>query len=588
MKCGPLSLAVLERSESRVRRQLRDPAKLKERNSLGQTPLHLCGDWALGVENLLRAGIPCNQLDGYHHLPLDYSVSFESGARSAELLLKGGSLLTCSSNGHDLDSTLDLALTWSTKPGISVVQQWPLSSNIACLIDNVVWRRERLKVLADAHLPSIVLHDLFSLGTAIDGVRAHQAWVTLERTGVNVPSFLRTQGTYVYHRVNSRDLAQYLYDKGFRDLDEYDQYGRTPLICVFSVDESNDRISEALDLAEWYLSHGANPMHPHRDYGLSPLHVAAFHGTVNSTAAILKRQQNLPSRFTKNIHDILWHDPMVPATKEGTSSWCLSTQTLSPMLLLLLEKSTMKSYDGCICGCSLGGCTPTSKFLARLAPWSSHKYDSLELYKVSALLYNWYKLMAAISVPIRNTIEEVRRFVAFQKLDLKHTCCDIIFLNLGADVISTEMRETDMERRAPPPHDCVDDIRDEEAELLHLLEDMLGDSASDWWSSESKLDILLDVSSEGPPPTLRWANLWLVQRVYNFSEEACEIIRLAAGFSEKEFWESIWKIPGYNFVPNFESWQSPKRKKNGECRIIARKSLDHWDNDMIEWIEDTV
>ena len=549
--CGPLSMAVLQRSETLVRYLLRNLAVFNEKNAVGQSPLHLCGDWAQGLEILIKAGFPSDQIDSRHLSPLDYAVSMQGGADAAIILLKAGSPLTCCDDAHSNNSTLDFALYFAEIPEMEALSQWPLSPNIACLIENVKWRRESLAVLAEAHLARSVLDKLHDLGTAIDDTRAHHTWRALKRAGVKIPSSLRTRGVSVYHPVKSKSLAMYLYDMGFKNLDEYDQYGRTPLTSLACPWDRYFRdlefTTEVLDLAEWYLLQGANPLRLCRDHDISTLHIAAFYGTSYASEIKPHEQQRLVSRVTGEFFKTQWIDPVILKRFEKHQSYQYGIEVLNPLLLLFVQNAAPECQDSCCCGCSRHGCTPTTKFLARVAsPFYDWEIDSLRLYEISALLYNWYNALAAVNVSISRIRGEVERFIAFRKLGLKHTCCKI----------SSWYHEDTFETKRLSDDD-VDEIREEEVELLDQLENMLQQPDSDWWTSPSKQDILLDVSGEGPPPTLRWANLWLIQRTYRLDEEACEEIRIAGGLSEKQFWESNWKVP--KLGEEFESWELPEK-----------------------------
>ena len=97
----------------------------------------------------------------------------------------------------------------------------------------------------------------------------------------------------------------------------------------------------------------------------------------------------------------------------------------NPLLLLLIHKLGPGYQDSCRCGRSHHGCSTTTKFLSCIARSHHGPRDySLELYNISALLHNWYTIMMDVDVSFCDIYEEVKRFVAFTKLDLTHTCCE--------------------------------------------------------------------------------------------------------------------------------------------------------------------
>ena len=87
--CGPLSMAVLQKSESLLRNLIQKHGILDEKNALGQRPIHLCADWAKGTKVLLDAGFTCNVLDDVHRTPVDFALALE-GTEAASLLFKAG------------------------------------------------------------------------------------------------------------------------------------------------------------------------------------------------------------------------------------------------------------------------------------------------------------------------------------------------------------------------------------------------------------------------------------------------------------------------------------------------------------------
>ena len=551
-------MAVLQQSETHVRYQIHNPAVFNEKNAVGHSPLHLCGDWAQGITILIEAGLPCDEPDNSGMLPLDYAILMPVGADAVTILLEAGSPMTCCGDDCLHASTLDLALESAARAEFRGLSQWPLSRSIACLIEHIKWRRERLAVLAETHVPCSVLDELLVLGTAVDDTRARRTWSALERAGVKIPPSLETRGVFVYHEVRSKNLALYLYDMGFKNIEEYNRQGMTPIMYLAwqSGRQANSLQleTECLDLADWYLLHGADILRLHAYNDISTLEIAASLGTIPTYIMKPHEQNNLLCRFTGEFFKRQFIDPVVLKGLEDGRVRLDQISLLSPLLLLFVQKAPPERQDSCNrgCPCCRPGSTLTANFLLGMKVWS---HNSLKLYSISALLYNWYNVLAAKGVSMGQVLGEVRRFIAFEKLTLTHTCC----LQRSHDEV--EIRSLSA--------DDVNEIRDEEEELLAHLEDMLQEPDSDWWNSPSKLDILLDVSSEGPPPTLKWAKLWLMQRAYGLNEEACEEIREASGLSEEQFWQSEWQFP--ELRPEFESWDLRKGCINGQQEIVARQ-----------------
>ena len=539
-------MAVLKQSETLVRQQLRNPTVFTEKNVAGQTPLHLCGNWTKGVELLLEAGFSIDETDHSHLTPLHYAISMADGAGAAMTLLKAGSSLTCCDHLHRWSSIFDFALRAGPSSSAKDLSERPLSPNIACLVENIKYRRKKLAVLAEAHLPHSVLRKLCTLGTTIDDTRAHYSWEALEEVGVEIPPSLSTHGISVYHHVRLKSHAMYLYDMGFKNLSEYDRLGRTPLMSIarrFAFGFNREFAADELDLVEWFLLQGANPLQSYHEQNINSIHIAAYYGTVFTGHIAPQEQQILVSQATGDFFKRQWIDPVV---LEKLDKSLFSMRILSPLLFLFVQKAApaITCCDLCRCGCSCNGCTPITAFLKGVIDNHYYwQYNSLDLYQISALLYNWYNAMAAGRISLSSIRQEVERFIAFEKLGLTHTCCKLHLPSSNNTFDHTFDVTNDTFEITTRSGEVVDEIHDEEEELLDQLETMLRQPHSDWWASPSRLDILLDVSVEGPPPTLKWANLWLIQRAYRLDEKACEEIRIAEGLTEEQFWASYWRVP---------------------------------------------
>ena len=563
MRCGPLSMAVLKRSETLVRYHLRNPAVFGEKNAAGQNALHLCGDWVKGIEILLEAGFPCDKTDNSHLTSLDYAISIQGAADAVRTLLKAGCPLACCGNPHGWNSTLDRVLCNPLDADMETKVQWPLSPKVSCLIDNIKYRRESLAVLAEKHSSYKFLNKIRILGTALDDTRAHCTWKALRRAGIKLPSSLRTRGVSVYHQVRSISLAKYLYNLGFKNVDEYDQHGRTPLMSLACRFEDfgvylrdTETLEETLSLAKWFLFQGADPLRSCRDHSLNTLHIAAYYGTIETAKMTLLEQQKIISPATEKLFKRQYIDPIVFKIPRRLQSSGNGIRILNPLLLLIVQKASPTCHDFCRCGCSYQGCTPTISLLQGITGFHFNwQRNSLQLYEISALLHNWYNAVAAVGVSVRCVHEEVRRFIAFDKLELKHTCCRF-YSSYAIDTFE----------QRPSTDDDFNQIREEEEELLNQLEDMLLDPDSDWWNSCSIFDILLDVNGEGPPPTLKWVNLWLISQAYGLDEEVCEELRKAARISGSDFWESCWAVPELHHC-RLQPWEN-----RGRCGEIQPSS----------------
>ena len=231
----------------------------------------------------------------------------------------------------------------------------------------------------------------------------------------------------MYHQVRSRNLAIYLYEMGFKDLEEIDHHGRTPLMRLasrwglsYSFDSlptpiHHGTLVEELNLVEWFLSHGADPLRLLRDHDISLLHVTAFYGTIR----ILKPDSQEYLRQ--------WIDPGILKMAQVYKEFDKELLILRPSLLPLVKTIKSTRHDGCRCKCSTNGCTPITAFLKGIAAQVMKyiKLDYLKYNEMTSVLYYWYVITAAEGLSSYDIREELRRFVAFSKLELTHTCCQI-------------------------------------------------------------------------------------------------------------------------------------------------------------------
>ena len=284
----------------------------------------------------------------------------------------------------------------------------------------------------------------------------------------------------MYRHIRWKTLALHLYSMGFHNLDEYDQYGRTPLTALACRWREDHRYSlkfmiQMLELAEWYLLHGANPLRSCRDHGTNALLVAAFCGTYGFSSTSLREYQYLFNRFTGDFFKEQVIDPVVLNITTYDYRRLPVTEVLpvlSPLVLLLLPWHGTGGHDDCHCKCSSHGCTVTTKFLegmmCRNFGLERQFQDSLRLYEASALLYNWYNIMTAAGLSTSRTHEKVKRWIGFNKLDLTHTCC-----RLKSD------KPIDSFRIQKFSTEDVCEIQEEEEEISNHLDDMLQQPSSD-------------------------------------------------------------------------------------------------------------
>ncbi|KAF5854992.1 hypothetical protein ETB97_010350, partial [Aspergillus alliaceus] len=194
-------------------------------------------------------------------------------------------------------------------------------------------------------------------------------------------------------------LADLLGDAGFRDLDEEDKYNKSSLMELW-YSSPPCSLNTFLEKVDWFITKGAD----------------------------LGRQKSGSS--TTALH-FLGND-----SKE-----------------LMRKIPVDNTYDNCCCSCSLVGCSGLTRFLHGLfRTWPDE--DVEELLQRLAIVLN--SLAPSLEPEAQERLGPcVLRFLAFQKLEITHTCSHRTF----------EDKEVDAEE--------INEIHDEERELIIDLKQLL-------------------------------------------------------------------------------------------------------------------
>ena len=504
-------MAVLAKSESLVRTLIARGTGFSERTSNGETPLHLCADWAQGIRLLLAAGFDVTACNDEGFGPIDYALSLE-GSDSVSLLLEAGCSLGWGGHLHGSFSLLGEAMKHfhlKRQPG-------HLQPCVRSLIENVKQRRERVEAFAREHLRQNKLEELRYLGTAIDDGRSHSTWTAILEAGFEPPSGLDTTSVFVYHTVRSKDQAEYLWLKGFRNVSAYNDLGLTPLMaCSIGYDPSPE-------VGDWLLQHGADPLQLHRDHDWNALHLATKHLRMSF--------KNGSERLTHYI--------------------------ASSTVPLLLSNIPITSHDSCRCSCSIAGCTPTTMLFKRtLSEFMPHDVNHSKgrfVYQVSDLLYWWYKTVAVLGLAFSDARKEIYRLSLFDNHELTHTCCRI-FMRFGGGVVQL-MPEAD-----------VHEIQEEEEELIEQFEEAMEEydrSGVEQWGKRGYLGEV----EVGKRPSRRWANTWAMRSFHEIDEEACDQLREDTGFTDDRF----WRPSGEGWTMEDERQRQNERQRQREAAIATQ------------------
>lgn len=448
---GPLSAAIVHRSESDIKRILQNSRQsIYEQNSRGQTPLHLSCSWPKGIILLFHYGALelVDRGDNQGSLPLAYSCASKC-SEAVRLILDADSAL------------LSLQYVELVDPlGYYYDRLWVFGEQGADEINShvqnaLVDRRRRLMTLAITKLCS---EDLEESGVTDDRLldeKALNVCKALERRNVVIPSALRVhfRQTTVFHDDRlTPTIGESLYKCGFLDVDGIDTFGLTPLMHVPWAKWST--IKPTLQRASWLISKGANPERKTEQNLYLP-------GGPSTTAAHYLC-------FWIGIA-ICWDDERRFFDSMENTRLSRALEELAEDYLLLLGKLfSSKLYDSCVCACSSRGCTPAKTLLHSMSdvlqthPGFQRKSDPLWPINTQLWMIEWFSTLLGDSQEVWQWLsQEIIRYETFKKLELTYTCCEITFRH---NLICT--RHDSTERK---------EIQDEERFLISKLETLVAE-----------------------------------------------------------------------------------------------------------------
>ena len=432
-------MAILQRSDKDVNRILtKFPSSLNEQNIFGQTPLHLSCGWPLGMELLLDYGAYSiiDHMDDFGFTAFVYA-SYHGCLESLEILLEAGSCLF-PLNSSEPYRRITFCFTEAFSGSSEAIG--------GRLVEALVARRVCLRELALDSLPPDKARSFGLFSDAILDEKSHDVCLALKARKINIPEALAVPiRSSVYHfRSLSLECAQRLYDMGFKDVEIFDEDGLTPLMSnlrpKYSIPTDYNKAINSLKLKAWLISKGAN------------LYVTAKSpqgSDVNPNATAAHFLGSKIGEF--DAKGVFWggyppYDPVI-------SSLCTTLCSISKL-------------DVCRCGCSSTGCSPITMVFKGYIKFRFDKKGIITL--VCWLIENHITAQAS-----QRVFAEMIRFMTFDRLGIKHTCCQTDW--------GFRIRLQDEEE--------MKEIREEESFRLQLLEDLVDEFETRY--SESR-ELLMD------------------------------------------------------------------------------------------------
>ncbi|KAI9689431.1 MAG: hypothetical protein M1822_010082 [Bathelium mastoideum] len=469
---GALGQSALLRDEQALVRLLsRKTTNLQERGFRGTTPLHLAADWPRGLRLLLEAGADPNARDDSGLDALMYSYNLMNIEAMKVLLDYDVNLSNFPGDWH---------LFYTTATGLKHMA-------FEMLVNALKERRRRLhqmalplRKFADPDIPSMSPHYVLD-------VQASSLWKMLQDSRVALPAALLApaQRTTIYHQlerlsqwsdneeVNTCKL-DYVHEAGFRDYDEVDCNGYTPLVNAML----KNPVWWRYVLPYWLMSKGANMesdvLVPAQAIRYPTLVIIAY--GLGSVIVQSKRSYNEGKFEEKAARSLSWN--FEAFGEKLLARWQVEFEDtpgdlpiqckFGPDMKAAIGKLIMSEgiiHDGCICHCSQKGCSSMNAILkayecfekAGKYPMRVHVFcpDILQIYSqiVSLAPYHHQRVQSASSIV---------RWATFQRLGLTHTCCRY---------------DRQMTSGLPSYLDAaeVKEIQAEETEDIELLETLLSE-----------------------------------------------------------------------------------------------------------------
>ena len=442
---------MLRRSESELREVLQYSHHLiDEPNARELRPLHLSVGWPVGVEILLNYGANVNVIDEQGYYPIDHAIQ-SVYQESVALLGKADCALRPSSRKSK--GTLGLAIALAACCFVSGELKVRIAESVIMLEAN---QRRKLQALVSDYLPESSVWAHLSVEDKLLDRYMFDAVAALKQHHVSVPFPLKLneyKGT-VYHLLGlTSDMLNSLWKAGFRDINEPDSRGRTPLILPDFVVTRPDCLEVYLERVHWFLDKGVDP-----DQRFQDTHQNSY----------WKCNVRDGCSCMKSGHTAM-HFLAVNLSKTGL---LFKYQDQSPYLkdtrarAVLRDIVNNETRDACKCACSLAGCQ-ANNILVKTILSTSFTFAFIffrnlpfeDIFRMAIWPVPAAKANDFIS---ETTFVGIIRALTFRVLGLTHTCCR------ESDDSYFELQLTPFE-----DEDDISEIHDEEREDLQLLEDLL-------------------------------------------------------------------------------------------------------------------
>ncbi|RAL08739.1 uncharacterized protein BO97DRAFT_408134 [Aspergillus homomorphus CBS 101889] len=373
--------------------------------------LQKCMRWPAGVSILLKAGYEPNRDS------LGYAC-FSGCPESVRLLLKRRKFCL---GRYELQQAAECG-------NLEIQRE---------IVSNFSEQRRQLRGMAQVHLPSKTLHRLGVRSGCLPGYNAASVCSELNAVSIEIPPLLAEPSEWLIYAAieGSCDMAQLLWDEGFREVNETDREVHDA-IMITNPYPSPD-LQTPITFANWLIAHGAD-ISRCCSLGRSGLHhLAKYFG---NELAVTIGISSLASPFSYRPHSTSGPDLTSLATVLGG----LDSHGAKILHTMLFSHET----DECYCPCSaFNGCTPVTELLRGLIA-------DFELLKIGGLqvIVSAIELLVKAAAPatedslLNHVALPTIRLCTFSTLEISHTCIGNCEQEVMCEAEVTEIHDEEKER----------------------------------------------------------------------------------------------------------------------------------------------
>lgn len=468
-------------------------------NTLGQTPLHLSVNWSAGLQHLLEAGANVDAVDHYGYTPIFYAANL-CLHESVNVLAETHCALHRFPNQYEARSKQPLlykvfdmitegTYTWFRHVA-SEEEARALSEGAEAVLDtsikHVVERRRMLEALIRTSLDAKAAEQLrISAETVLD--RNASRAISMLREKIDIPvslTNLTIEHATVYHfNYLSLQQAQLLWDAGFREIDEFDEWGLTPLMRSKRF-HSEYMSNDIWEFAAWLVGKGAD-LYRQQEYAFRKrMANNEYHPSGIPEIYVSDKASGRTASHYLAGH---WHMP--PADGSRDKEWIelfLSGDKVMSEQARRVQRRVLADAqpDCCDCACSTIGCRPYTMMAKKpiLRPWD-YPYRSLKQVPKELLrMSQAFAQLVNVDQPGLAWLRyEMIRFNTFERLKLQHTCCEMAAIDNATEIILERYED-----------DEIHAIQEEQAEQLEKLETLLVEFEEKYEESGSTLSEFLE------------------------------------------------------------------------------------------------